>query len=68
MKGRVIEPKINGEYFYIDLLADDPVTSYLFSGNTLDYDLQNRHLIFHDYATARKVADHAIEYIKTITN
>ena len=68
MKGRVIEPKINGEYFYIDLLADDLVTSHLFRGNALDYDLQDRHLIYHDYATAKQVADQTIEYIKTITN
>jgi hypothetical protein len=67
MKGRVIEPIPGSRYYYIDLLADDTVSHYVFNGNVLDYDLQNRHLIFHDYVSARTTADAIIEYIKTIT-
>jgi hypothetical protein len=67
MKGRTIEPVMGNHYYYVDLMADDLVSHYPFRGSELDYQIQNRRLIFYDYDSAKATADALIEYIKTIT-
>ena len=67
MKGQVIEPVFGTEYHYIDLLADELVILIKYRGGEMDQLSHQRGLVFHDYESARYVAEKLIERITTIT-
>ena len=67
MKGQVETPVFGTEYHYVDLLADELVILIKYRGGEMDRLSHERGLVFHDYESARYVAECLIERIKTIT-